>query len=368
MKVIFASRDDCFYKKGGDTNQILLTKKYLEKKDVNIVVCENHSDMLEHLDADILHVFNIQTPSDIAPYVFLAKKHNIPVVLSPIYWDLWHAVIISKIKNLRIARFISNFKSFYRLFASICHRGYLSKQYVESRCEIINNVDFILPNSDEELVFLCKDLNLNYLDVKNKSTAVPNAIELEVSDIGYNGDLNVKNYVLSVGRIEPNKNQLSIVKAMMNTPEIPIVFVGRKGDDITYADDVMSLSNLRGNVYFFDEVPHEKIQMFYKNAKVHVLASFRESPGLVTLEALGQGCRVVVSGHDFCPVKYYKFEGNAYICNPYSIDSIRKNILSAISDVTPFSIGKDYFLYYSYNTSAKITYDIYNALAHPLKV
>lgn len=363
MKVIFASRKDCFYKKGGDTNQILLTKKYLEKKDVNIVVCESHRDMLEHLDADILHVFNIQTPNDIAPYVFLAKKHNIPVVLSPIYWDMWHAVIISKVKNLKIARFISHFKNLYRLFASICHRGYLSKQYIESRCEIISNVDFILPNSDEELIYLCKDLNLDYLNIKNKSTAVPNAIELEVSNIENNGNLNIKDYILSVGRIEPNKNQLSIIKAMMDTPGIPIVFVGRKGDDITYVDDVMSLSTLRGNVYFFDEVSHEKIQMFYKNAKVHVLASFRESPGLVTLEALGQGCRVVVSGHEFCPVKYYKFEENAYICNPYSIISIRKNILSAISNTTPISVGADYFENYSYYKSAKMTFDTYNMLS-----
>lgn len=365
MKVIFASRKNCFKDKGGDTNQIILTKKYLEMLDVDVFICEDVREMSSHPDADLLHVFNVQTPDDIYPFVRFAKENNIPVVLSPIYWDLWHAVVVSKFRNSILARIFSYFKPLYKLFAYNCHRGYLSKRYIELRKTIVMASDYVLPNSDEEFVCLCKDLNINLANEKVKAVAVPNAIEM-VSRSECQGGVpygfELSGYILSVGRIEPNKNQLSILKSMLNFPEIPIVFVGRAGTDKKYFDDVVSLSHLRGNVFIFDEVSHDDVQMFYRNALVHVLPSFRESPGLVTLESLAHGCRVVVSDNRFCPVGYYKFDKYAYICNPYSLKSIREAIFSALVGEPINSVSDDYFDFYSYKTSAKITCDIYHRL------
>jgi glycosyltransferase involved in cell wall biosynthesis len=85
----------------------------------------------------------------------------------------------------------------------------------------------------------------------------------------------------------------------------------------------------RGNVFFLGEIPNKDIHIFYRHALVHVLPSLRESPGLVSLEALANGCKIVVSNNMFAPCDTY-FKGMASFCNPLSAKDIRDKILQEI--------------------------------------
>ncbi len=68
-----------------------------------------------------------------------------------------------------------------------------------------------------------------------KAFLVPNAIEnKEKIDIRNSSSINIEGYILQVGRIEPIKNQLNVVKAMFEDKEIPIVFIGRIGNEAYY--------------------------------------------------------------------------------------------------------------------------------------
>ena len=88
------------------------------------------------------------------------------------------------------------------------------------------------------------------------------------------------------------------------------------------------------------------------------MPSYRESPGLSTLEALWYGCEVVTSSEAFCPVKYYKFDKYAHLCNPNNIVSIKNAILEAFN-TKKNTISKDYFDFFSYENVAKLTLEAY---------
>ena len=102
------------------------------------------------------------------------------------------------------------------------------------------------------------------------------------------------------------------------------------------------MANERGNVFFVSGVPHQEVYSFYRYARVHVLLSLRESPGLVNLEALSQGCPIVISDERFLPVRTY-FKDNFISVNPFDLNQIEKAIMTLynspqkIVDLSSFS-------------------------------
>lgn len=179
--------------------------------------------------------------------------------------------------------------------------------------------------------------------------------------MGNNNFQYLENCILEVARIEPTKNQLGVLLANIEN-NYPIVFVGAINNlYLSYYKKLRKLADKRGNVFFLGEKKNHELSEIYKMAKVHVLPSFRESPGLVSLEALLYDCNIVVANEKYCPISYYKFDQYAYICDPYSIESIRSAIKKAL--IEPVKLrDKSYFNNYSYDKVAKCTYEAYKLL------
>jgi len=74
-----------------------------------------------------------------------------------------------------------------------------------------------------------------------------------------------------------------------------------------------------------------------KNARVHVLPSWWENTGLVSLEAALCGCNVVTT--DRSPFREY-FGGAAYSCSPASQDSMRHAVLHAYASARPEKLAE----------------------------
>ena len=139
-----------------------------------------------------------------------------------------------------------------------------------------------------------------------------------------------RDYILQVGRIECVKNQMNVLYALRNDKKIPIVFIGKVAEP-SYYKKLKKMANKRGNVFFIDGVAHEDINSFYYYARLHVLISLRESPGLVSLEALMNKCPIVVSSERYTPVKTYFFD-QPYVVDPFDIDMIRETLLLAYNE------------------------------------
>jgi glycosyltransferase involved in cell wall biosynthesis len=116
------------------------------------------------------------------------------------------------------------------------------------------------------------------------------------------------------------KNQLGLIRALYDLPK-PIVIVGQPAAAMpAYADQCKALGAKRGNVIFIERVPHEELPGIYALAAVHVLPSWRETPGLVSLEAAASGCRVVTT----CIGSTRDYFGNLVeYCHPADHASIR---------------------------------------------
>ena len=219
--------------------------------------------------------------------------------------------------------------------------GIFGKEWGKAK-EILENVDGILPNSYEELEQICRIFKLDYEDMSSKSNIIPNAIEKDSKDIKNPENARLpSNYVLQVGRIGTVKNQIKVLQALKKKKEIPIVFIG-KPENRKYYNMCRKLAHKRGNVFFIESVPHNEMDWYYQNAICHVNPSFRESPGLASMEALYNGLPIVTSDEKYCPCKFYRFNEIAYLCEPYSTNSIKKAILKAMDNSGKQIVLKDY--------------------------
>ncbi|MCS6175147.1 glycosyltransferase family 4 protein [Shewanella baltica] len=358
-QIVFATRKDYLLKKGGDTIQLLKTKSYLESLyGYNIVIITDAMQLSHFPEAKIVHVFNLQTEKQTLEYVLEAKKHNKKVVLSTIYWNLLHSYVIeasfSKFGSIRYAKFLSYIISFIVPFLNrLPGDRYLRRKYIEKRKNIIDCCDMLLPNSYEELSVI--ESEFGYSKLIEKAHVVPNAVDLDETS---SSAKDVKGGVLIVGRIEPNKNQLNFIKAIKKSKlknEL-IYIIGRVGD-YKYYDLLKKESLTLPNLRFIEEIPYEDVVEYYKKCKVHVLPSFRESPGLVSLEALYYGCNIVVAEELFCPIKYYEFSKYGFVCDPYSSNSIALALEKAYEvDVI---VPPSYFNKFSFKTVAIETHKAY---------
>lgn len=352
---------------GGDSVQMLKTKEYIEKTDPDacIEVC-GYLDVEKKVEkADIVHIFNLQTIELSYSVYVLCKKYKCKVILSPIFWDLKDSMLTSGYFNffhlkphgwMKLGRLLQ-----WKLLMTVPlfrnRVGIMGKDWDRAKA-LLEGVDALLPNSEEELGQLCTIYKLNRKDIKAKSYVIPNAIEVKRCQ-GKNIEEKLPSgYVLQVGRIGTVKNQVKVLQALKHRKDIPIVFIGRAENE-QYYNVCRKLAQKRGNVFFIDSVPHDQIDDYYRKAACHVNPSFRESPGLASMEALYNGIPVVMSEERYCPCGFYRFDKLAYLCDPYSTVSIRKAIYNAIEEPHKKKAGKEYFDFYSYKNVAEMTLRAY---------
>jgi len=100
------------------------------------------------------------------------------------------------------------------------------------------------------------------------------------------GDGGARDYVLSVGAIQPRKNQLAALAAAQEVG-LPLVVVGPEKDASTTAELRKRGATLRGYVEI------EELASLYRGAACLVQASLYEGFGLPVLEAMASGTPVV---------------------------------------------------------------------------
>lgn len=365
MKVLFQSRKTLFTAPGGDTTQILKTKEYLEKLGVSVdISLELTPDVSDY---DIVHVFNLMRPQELYLQVKNAKKYGKKVALSTIYGPyeeyekkarggilqvMNNMLSITQIEYLKvIARAVLNFE----FSKGTC--VYLLNGHKRLQRKIIKMVDVFLPNSDSEMLRVAKDFNLssyNYI-------AVANAVDVNkfnYDNISIDPELEkYKDCVLCVSRIEGRKNQLNIIRACNELP-YKFVYIGKAGANFQkYFEQCKKEAN--SNTYFLGQIEHEKLPQFYKLAKVHILASWMETPGLSSLEAGVMRTNIVATKKG--DTEDY-FKDMAFYCEPDDLPSIKKAVKQAYE--TPFkeNLLKRILDNYTWEDTARQTLDGYKSV------
>ena len=127
-------------------------------------------------------------------------------------------------------------------------------------------------------------------------------------------------FVLWVGTIEPRKNIPTLVQAMQQIPEIPLVLVGPKG----WESDLQSaIDPIRERVKIIGEVDEVTKHTWYKAASVFCFPSLLEGFGLPIAEAMSHGTPVVTSS----TTATSEVAGDAaLLIDPKSADAIAESI------------------------------------------
>ncbi|NIS74275.1 MAG: glycosyltransferase [Deltaproteobacteria bacterium] len=368
MRVAFCIRKDYLTLRGGDTFQLLKTKEHLEKGYHLSIAVITDPEEIKKGAFDICHIFNLQTEEATSRFMEACKQEKIRVALSPIFWDLSYAISYELLlkykiygiseKKVKIAKaFLEKNNPFFpqRRFFTTAFKRYVA--------EMLAAADCLLPNSSEELAILAAFANLEPASLMRKSRVVVNSASdspdgAGEQDVDTVADLPDR-YVLQVARVSPEKNQYSLIKALMRDTDIPIVLVGDTADSPRYYQETRKIAERRENVLFAGMIDNERLGYYYRKASLHVLPSLRESPGLVSLEALVNGCKIVVSSEPFCPFKTY-FAGIATSVNPLDINSIRAGVLGELGKERNMEEIKEQVKEkFSWKNAARETYGAY---------
>ena len=102
-----------------------------------------------------------------------------------------------------------------------------------------------------------------------------------------------ENSILCVGQITPVKNHLNLIQALNGT-KYNVYIIGSPTLNATYYYN-KCLEIASDNIHFISKLKQEELSVIYSKAKVHVLASWFETTGLVSLEASYLGCNIVIT-------------------------------------------------------------------------
>lgn len=155
-----------------------------------------------------------------------------------------------------------------------------------------------LKNADK-IIFVNRFQMEKYSDeVRQRSVFIPNGIKPPVfsQNTDFLEELGVEpgKYVLSVGRITPEKGFDTLIKAFNQSQHdgYKLVIAGGVEFESGYMDE---LKKLGGDVIFTGYVYGDKLAQLYTNAGLYVLASRNEGFPLVLLEAMSYRLDVIAS-------------------------------------------------------------------------
>lgn len=281
---------------------------------------------IELSNVDVVHFINLDRPLEIyAQLKYLCHKNTTKLkVLSPIHHDNeflkffninYRGGIVGYLYRLmRSDNLIDALKNFIRIFNMRTNSEVMRELFIQQlitkfkkQIFILENVDVILPLTNNELFSIEKDFNIS---LKHKSSVIPNGIDEDIFSTKPN--LDTKDGILCVGRIEPRKNQLKLIELLAFTG-LKLRFVGGLNwNNASYNRAFLSKVSKFSNVSHIDKIAHEDIATEYNNAKLHVSGSYFEVFPLVDLEAGVGGCNIIATSRSAASA-FFKCKNVSYI-------------------------------------------------------
>lgn len=277
--VLFHAPASAFQAPGGGENQLVQTGRHLEDLGLTIRLFSPWLDRLE--DARLLHLFGMSREG--LELARVARARGLGVALSPICWYEPRAILALEPGLPRKAWGLAR---------------WAWKQTVPTwpswRRSLLELADVVLPNSEAEARQLVRLFAIDPSRVR----VVPNGVAstfTHASESLFRSEYGPGDFVLYVGRIEPRKNVLGLVRATA-AASLPLVVIGDVPPDREpYAEACRREAD--GLVRWFDALDHDDplLASAYAAARVFALPSWFETPGLAALEAALAGCAVVVT-------------------------------------------------------------------------
>lgn len=306
-------------------HRVQLTRTAAALRRLGVEVEEHLSPTFPETPCDLVHGFQLG-PGE----VHAARERGLPVVISTIYVGLGYGSTWSP-QGRAATRARHQLGKAWRglryLGASARGREDLTRLAMREMTVELDQLkawsmaDLLLPNAGGEARNIRDDLG-----VLTETRVVPNAIDASLFTGGFHQGRE-PGTVLCVGRVEPHKNQLGVIRALRGQPGLTLTVVGpAHPHHRDYYEQCRREAT--GNVTMVPGVDHEQLPALYAAHRTHVLASWYETTGLVSLEAAASGCTVVTTdrGH---AAEYVG--ADAWYCDPARSVSIRDAVVEAVA-------------------------------------
>ena len=174
-------------------------------------------------------------------------------------------------------------------------------------------------------------------------------------------------FLLFVGALEPRKNLLNLIEALKIVHEkfetIPLVLVGRKGQDYKNVMEKIRKFNLESWVSWVGYVEEKELKSFYRLASLFVLPSLCEGFGLPLLEAMACQVPIVISKTSALPEIA---QDAALYFDPHKPEDIAEKIILALQDEDLkgrlVAKGEKRVLNFDWRTTALRTLNLYQSI------
>lgn len=356
MKIVHIPRSDTEVVPGGDLVFSGSLGKALDALDVKMVRARIE-ELDNHQDATAVFLTQLYQVDGAEKVTAWATQRKIPLLISPLFEEVaqfgfrlayhgngrWHR--LTRYIGIRPAEKLFLAREFVRR----------NRQSTWRRQKQILEQGHLLPNTQYELDHLRQWFKLE----KPPATIIPLGIDPQHFNFQSGSAVEYLpaqlrpwcgKYLLQAGLISARKNQLGLLNAMRND-RTPIVLLGLPSPyEPDYVAEVAGLARARGDVIILERVDLATLAALYGQAAAHVLPSWSERPGLVSLEAAACGCSVVTSAT--API--WEYLGHEVdICLPGHPESIRLAALKAKNRRPDPSLSEHIISTYTWNHTAR---------------
>lgn len=333
MKVLFDSYSTITQNASGGVS--IRMKKTAERLQpfADIRLFDKWEDKIE--EYDILHIFKASI--DTYSAVCHAKKKGVKVVVSSVvdptksvklYLNRLAASVLRQHNSYAIFK-----KTFDAAHAVMC-QTVKEKAFVSEMYAIKPEKIFVIPSA---------------MDGKKEEASE----EYFRKKTGIEG-----RFILQVGRFDPNKNQLSTIRAVEGT-DMQLVLVG--GPDKGFPDYYEKCKKEAGeNVHFLGWIDHSDplLCSAYAAAHTFIIPSHHEIFGNTLFESGMYGCNIVATRA--LPLESWGIDSCCLSVNPASVEDIRKKLQMSLGQERSGEISKIVERDFSWESVIKKYLDVYN--------
>lgn len=328
---------------GGHRVQMDETRKALVELGIDVRVSLDPDD--DFRGTDVVHGMGLTRAS-----MRRVRRAGLPLAVSTIYAGLRYTL-----GNQTTRSWTAKAERVGRLTWSLVRRG-----------EYATASNLVAPLTEKRLAFECADLLLpnspseaaairDELHVTTPSHVVPNGVNHHTFVPPSAGSK--RRGVLYVGRLDPHKNQLGLIRALEGSG-IPLTIAGPTHPH--HAEYAAACRAAAGpDVHFVDGRSQAGLVELYQQALVHAMPSWFETTGLTSLEAALCDTAVVTTGHGFA--RDY-FGDMVHYCDPSSLRSIRAAVETALSSDRSSHLRDHVLGHYTWEHAAAATSVAYEQL------